>query len=514
MSSTRRAWYAAIATLVMAFVFRVVSRTVADPDLWGHVLFGMEHLRTGELARTDPYSYLTASHPWINHEWLAELVFGWLFVTFGSTGLLVAKVLVATLLIGVLYLHLNRSGLDTLRAGVVIILVAVLLTTGLAPVRPQIFTLVFFLFVVLVLVSAERGRHRALWSLPLVFALWVNFHGGVLAGLGVVGIWCASHLVLGLRSHRARLEGTSLPVRTAVALPILCGLATLVNPYGWELPAFLLRTATVPRPEIMEWQPLELWSMNGAFYLAIASLVWAAAIRAPKRGWTPNVPLLVLAGVLTVLPLLALRHLQLFALGTPALLARPLALAWSRRPAAVGAESRPRPAVAVLIGGLAVVVTVSSLPNLRCIQIDPERTMAFPVQATAWLADAGLSGNLLVAFGWGEYAIWHLQPRMRVSMDGRRETVYPDSIYRMYLRFQNGFGEWDSFLEAAPPDAALLPTGRAATNLLLLHPDWETLHSDSTATLIARREAGAGQALRATPFPDRLPPDGRGLCFP
>lgn len=140
--------------------------------------------------------------------------------------------------------------------------------------------------------------------------------------------------------------------------------------------------------------------------------------------------------------------------------------------------------------------------------------MAFPVQATAWLADAGVSGDLLVTFGWGEYAIWHLQPRMRVSMDGRRETVYPDSIYRMYLRFQNGVGDWDAFLKAAPADVALLPTGRPATNLLMLDPAWEALHSDSTATVLARRDGNAGQALKATPFPDRLPSDGRGLCFP
>jgi hypothetical protein len=32
----------------------------------------------------------------------------------------------------------------------------------------------------------------------------------------------------------------------------------------------------------------------------------------------------------------------------------------------------------------------------------------------------------VTSFNWGEYAIWHLGPRLRVSIDGRRETVYSE----------------------------------------------------------------------------------------
>ena len=31
---------------------------------------------------------------------------------------------------------------------------------------------------------------------------------------------------------------------------------------------------------------------------------------------------------------------------------------------------------------------------------------------------------MTVDFDWGEYVIWHLGPQVRVSVDGRRETVY------------------------------------------------------------------------------------------
>jgi hypothetical protein len=37
------------------------------------------------------------------------------------------------------------------------------------------------------------------------------------------------------------------------------------------------------------------------------------------------------------------------------------------------------------------------------------------------------SGRIVTPFNWGQYAIWHLSPGVRVSMDGRRETVYSDT---------------------------------------------------------------------------------------
>ena len=45
--------------LVMSTVFYILSITVADPDLWGHIKFGQDLWQTGQIIRSDPYSYLT-----------------------------------------------------------------------------------------------------------------------------------------------------------------------------------------------------------------------------------------------------------------------------------------------------------------------------------------------------------------------------------------------------------------------------------------------------------------------
>jgi hypothetical protein len=55
----------------------------------------------------------------------------------------------------------------------------------------------------------------------------------------------------------------------------------------------------------------------------------------------------------------------------------------------------------------------------------------------AWVPEPGvaefmrtheLHGRLFTWFDYGEYAIWHLNPALRVSMDGRRETVYSQRV--------------------------------------------------------------------------------------
>jgi hypothetical protein len=55
-------------------VLAVLSTTSADPDLWGHVRFGDDIIAAGEIPEYDSYSF-TSDRPWVNHEWLAEVLF-------------------------------------------------------------------------------------------------------------------------------------------------------------------------------------------------------------------------------------------------------------------------------------------------------------------------------------------------------------------------------------------------------------------------------------------------------
>ena len=219
----RRLWDWAVIFLVFAGVVVVVSRTHADVDLWGHLRFGLDTLNNGGVVRSDPYSYLTAGYPWINHEWLAEVGFALAWTALGATGLVLLKVLGWTLTYAIPFTYLRGSGLPALRAGILVLLSLPLTAPLFYTVRPHVFTALLFALVLWIMLQAEQERLGWLWLAPLLFALWPNLHGAFPAGLGVLGLWGMIHLL----SHRDRR--TWLMIIPPLLLSVI---AILANPYG------------------------------------------------------------------------------------------------------------------------------------------------------------------------------------------------------------------------------------------------------------------------------------------
>jgi hypothetical protein len=512
----------ALSLLVLGFFLYKLAPTQADPDLWGHVRFGGDLLRTGQAVRADVYSYASGIVPWINHELLSEAAFHLAWVAAGGTGLVLLKVLVGMLVAGGLWRHMLGAGLPAVRAGILLIVASFALLPSLGTVRPQMFTVLFFAALILVLHAAEHGRSALLWTLPPLLAVWINFHGGVLAGLAVVLVYAAASMGL-------RLVRREQPALRDWLFPVACAAALLLNPFGVALPEFLLRTATVARPEITEWGPLRIVSVEGAAYALLLAASGAALVRHANRT-TPA--LVAVYCVVAVAPLTAVRHVSLFAITALVVGAGPLAALWSdvagHRAEGVGAagvddgkvsrvapERGPglfeRPAgqwTLLAAGGLFVAL---ALPHFRTVVMGP--TFEHPARAVDLLERSGVEGRLAVDFDWGEYALWHLYPEILVAPDGRRETVYDGATYRRYVAFAFGAGDWDAFLKHPPADLALVPRGTPAANLLELDPAWELVHADSTAVLFARSGFIGAVAIRATPAGE-IPSDGGGLEFP
>jgi hypothetical protein len=59
-------------------------------------------------------------------------------------------------------------------------------------------------------------------------------------------------------------------------------------------------------------------------------------------------------------------------------------------------------------------------------------------EATQFVRQAALQRRVLVWFDWGEYAIWYGAPGLRVSIDGRRETVYSERLIQDHIDFYLG----------------------------------------------------------------------------
>jgi hypothetical protein len=348
-----------------------------------------------------------------------------------------------------------------------------------------------------IMVAYTRRPGRYIWALPLVFALWVNLHGGFLGGVGVAGLWAVLYTVSGRRNRRFE----------PIAAVAVSSVALLANPTGLTHLRFLLATTGGPRPEIVEWAPLALVSLLGVGWLVMVALL---AFGFYRKRHELDVCLLVPLLALTAAPFLASRHLQLFVPGVLILGAPYLAALPGSRGAEI--DSPPRRGIAVvmlivtLVAGGFSVARVASASS--CLVLDPAH-FAFPTRGVAAVGSAGLEGNAVVPFNWGQYIIWHLGPDVRVSGDGRRETVYSEEVHRANLDFANGEGDWDRILDMAPAHLVIQQTGTPGAQLILAEPGWELVYQDRITT-VAVNETGA-QPLQGD---EAIPEDGTGLCFP
>jgi hypothetical protein len=472
-----------LAVILIAFL----SHTRADPDLWGHVRFGEEIVSTGTVPRADAFSFLS-DRAWINHEWLSESVMYLAFSLAGGTGLVLLKLLlVAGVVGGVLKAWQGRVTEPTSR-DVLIAFVLMGIFAQANHMRPQVFSLAAFACLLVLLARTHRSSQSlssSSWMLGAVAALmavWVNLHGGWIVGGGTLALWTACTLV----SAAPRREKALLVAATTAGWA-----ATLINPYGWHMWAFLSETVGFGRADITEWQPV--FRIGGAFvgiwlFLALLTLAAASASIRSARLDLRRVAVVIALGLAAFW---VNRLMAFFAISLVGLLGPELLALRRRVPAPTRATGQPARAalVAVLIATCMIVSggTVAAGRNVSCVRMD---LPGMPEPEVAQMAKSlNLRGRLLIWFDWGEYAIWHFGQSLPVSIDGRRETVYSGDMLRRHLLFYFVPSTRAEFLEDVKPDYIWLPS-RLPVVKALQADGWVPLFTGPQSVFLGKRDEG------------------------
>ncbi|GAH11800.1 unnamed protein product, partial [marine sediment metagenome] len=165
--NSRIFWNVAVIFLIFCGFVVVISQTSSDPDLWGHLRFGLDTIENREVIQVDPYSYLTIGQRWINHEWLAEVTFAIAWLLYGPTGLVILKTGLWTITYAILFWYLAKYTLVPLRAGILLFLSMTVTLPFIYTVRPHGYTALLYTLILLIIVQAENGRYRWLWAGPL-----------------------------------------------------------------------------------------------------------------------------------------------------------------------------------------------------------------------------------------------------------------------------------------------------------------------------------------------------------
>lgn len=497
------------ALIVVAIVVADSGR-LADPDLWGHVRFGQAVLSAGHLITADPYSYSAPGHLWLNHEWLSEVVMGWLYNALGVLGLKAMKLACSTAMVIALALAIAETGAEITVQMAVLLGVCVAITPQMM-FRPQAFT--FALLAILLAVLARltfRGRAPIWIAVPLL-ALWANLHGGFIMGLATLGIYSAAAGKSDVVAGRGINGSLGLFAITALAT-----LATLATPYGigaWQAVLHALHNPHT-RIVVIDWQPITRaiamqWATKpgGVYYVLLAIAIYLAmAIFFALTPEATDAALVAVAAVMIVSAVVAVRNLPIAVIASAIPLARH-GDQWLKRKRSAHGQAQPQLPMRSSLAHQSIVLAVAlalamqtGLFSTRMAAGDP-----YPVGAVQFMKNHAIAGNILGTFGWGEYLIWHTSPQSRVFIDGRYDTVFPSEVIDDYLAFHFARPEASRMLKNYPHDLILISKDLPAYRMISQLPDWKLIYSDDEATLFARTNSPPSH-LPDVPVTAKAPP--------
>ena len=261
------------------------SRPLIHDDLFFHLATGQSVVENHQVPTTDVFSFTRGGERWVSHEW-GFGVMAYFFWSAGGDGSLVAlKALVTvTILLALLALMIWRSGSRaTAPAPAVVALLAVCLwaINDQLILRASLFSSLFVLVLLGLLhwFDAKGGR-LPFAAIALLFLIWGNFHGEVIFGLFVLGLFTIE-AVLARWNVVSRIVPTSLLQanrdRPYLLLLVTALVLTLVNPNGIQVLLYPFRLASFL---FSNGDTLEMGHFAGAtpaaaggFYLLIAILL-------------------------------------------------------------------------------------------------------------------------------------------------------------------------------------------------------------------------------------------------
>jgi hypothetical protein len=498
-----------IPILVLFWCTTGVGWLLTDSDTGWHIRAGEWMLNNGRVPSADLFSFTKFGQPWFAWEWLSDVSMAAVHSHFGLGGI----VLVSLLALGATSLCIYSNTVQECEHRLIAISLAGLAMAAstihwLA--RPHLVTPLFAAVFCWVLNRVEkRASHdRLLLLLPALMVLWVNLHGGFFVGI----ILLISYAMGAAGEELAHGTRRSAWIRAQKYLLAAgaCGIASLVNPYGYRLHEHIARYlgSSFYFERISEFQSIDFHTFTAAYFETLLVLATAAAVW--HLGTGRLIPVLLLLSW-SHLALFSVRNIPIFAVvsapGIGLAMRDWLRLVDSRWPldwrgklsaglaevetglgVIASARNRSRWHLAPCVAVLALGWFVSHPGRIRALRADFDRSR-FPTDAASFLSlnDSAPNLRLYASWQWGGYLIYRLWPSVPVFDDGRTDFYGPPFVLEG-LRVWEVRPDWAEILTRYRVNAALVPVDSALGTVLRERADWKLVYADRVALVFVKIE--------------------------
>ncbi len=291
-------------------------------------------------------------------------------------------------------------------------------------------------------------------------------------------------------------------VRVLTLTGILSGLATLVNPYGFQLHVHIYRYLSnrFLMDHIDEFQSPNFHYVAQKCFAGLLLLTLVALVTRKRETSqasisqvlvvlfavyaglyaSRNIPVSALLLILVIGPWLsetmerfADRRLAVQGLASTRFLQRMEAIEFSLR-------GHLWPIVAIVLScWIAAHGGKLGAKTLMDAHFDGKR---FPVAAVNYLKEKDVPGPVVSPDSWGGYLIYRFYPERKVVVDDRHD-FYGEEFLKSYLKMVHVEPGWQDFLRQNAAHCVVVPKDSALANILAETAGWKAIYSDDVAVV-------------------------------
>ncbi len=460
---------------------------LADPDIWWHLRNAEYLLNNLRLPRVDTLSFTVIGHPWINHEWLAEVPYYLAWRAFGLLGIkTVSLVLLELIFLGLLYLCWQASG--NIKASTVVCIFAVMLGSVSFGPRTLLFGYVYLLALLIILERFRSRGNAPLWAIPPLFCLWINTHGSWSLGMVAFAIFIGAGLVQGQWGRLTSERWSPLQLRKLGIAMSASAAALFVNPYGYRLVLYPLDMAFRQKlniSHIAEWVSVDFHDLRGKLALILIVALLLGALLSNYK-WKLHEVGLILFGLYSGLTYI--RFLFLVAIFAAPLLAKFLDFIPPYQ------REIDKPLANAMIMATVLGFMVGGYPTTAGLQKSIDHD--YPSEAMPYLKAHPPTGPMLNFYLWGGYLEWNNRS-IPTFVDSRVDIFEYAGVFQDYIDLV-GINRPERILDKYGIQYVLFPPGEPLTYVLRHDPQWKEIYTGQVSVLFQRsNRTTAGPRVQA-----------------
>ncbi len=460
-----------LACLVVVTFFFGPKPPGADPGIGWHLRNGEVISTTLQIPRMDPF--LSEARPWVNNQWLGDILLHQLYAVAGWPGLQLLVVCVGWLIAFYLTPKVLQSTSPFLRLFGGLIVLCLLIVQWF--VRPVQFS---FLFLALLFVHLRRSQMSV--YLPLFFCLWANIHPGFFLGLILLSLRIAVDAVVAIKAGK----GIRSLWRSAVIF-LLSVAATTLNPSFTELHSSALGLIGSNYFQSMnsEWLPPKVSeAIFWPFFIALP-LIFLALFSRPDH-FTAAVTI-----ALTLLSFKSGRYIPFLSLPAAVLICEGVQnwldnFVWVRRSRFFSRSPQPASLISFLLLCLFATLTLLQIPGIPLARATLLSAAKLPEAFPELLEECSKVGGKTVYStpNFGGAITFISRGAVRAILDDRNELL-GESAYRSFFTIIDGKDGWEEEIRRISPDCLLLSSDMAVDAKIQKQSSWIKLRGEKQLSL-------------------------------